>query len=302
MALIAYLRLYNGEIQRRRHGNMPPKRGKSSKRGEGAPMEKGQYIKREKNGGDFRKKPAEPASDNVIVGRNAVRELLRSGASVDKLLVSGKEGSIVALIAEAKKAGIPVVDADVRQLDKLSGGENHQGVAAFVAEKEYCSIEDVLEIARERGEKPFLVVCDGIEDPHNLGAVIRTAECAGAHGVVIPKRRACGLTPAVAKASAGALLHMAVAKVQNVASALDELKKAGVWLFAAEADGAPYYETDFNCACAIVLGGENSGVSRLAREKCDYTVSIPMYGKVNSLNVSAAAAVLICHASRMRRG
>lgn len=265
-------------------------------------MEKGQYMKREKNGGDFRKKPAQPVSDNVIVGRNAVRELLRSGASVDKLLVSGKEGSIVALVAEAKKAGIPVVDADVRQLDKLSGGERHQGVAAFIAEKEYCSIEDVLEIARKRGEKPFLVVCDGIEDPHNLGAVIRTAECAGAHGVVIPKRRACGLTQAVAKASAGALLHMAVAKVQNVASALDELKKAGVWLFAAEADGAPYYETDFNCACAIVLGGENSGVSRLAREKCDYTVSIPMYGKVNSLNVSAAAAVLICHASRMRRG
>ena len=239
---------------------------------------------------------------NIIIGRNAVRELLKSGSSVDKILVSGREGSIVALIAEAKKAGIPVVNTDVRQLDKLAGGENHQGIVAFAAEKDYCSVEDILAIAQERGEKPLIVVCDSVEDPHNLGAIIRTAECAGAHGVIIPKRRACGLTQAVSKASAGALLHMAVAKVANSASVIDELKEAGVWCFAAEAGGEVYYETDFNCACAIVLGGEDSGVSRLVREKCDYTVSIPMYGKVNSLNVSAAAAVLICHAARMQKG
>ncbi len=243
----------------------------------------------------------ESVSGNVIIGRNAVRELLKSGVDVDKILVSGREGSIVALVAEAKKAGIPVVDADRRQLDKLSGGENHQGIVAFAAEKAYCSVEDILAIATQRGEKPLIVVCDSVEDPHNLGAIIRTAECAGAHGVIIPKRRACGLTQSVAKASAGALLHMAVAKVSNIASVIDELKEAGVWCFAAEAGGSLYYETDFNCACAIVLGGEDSGVGRLVKEKCDYTVSIPMHGKVNSLNVSAAAAVLICHASAMQR-
>ncbi len=280
-----------------------------------------------KNGGEFRRNPPRgdraegrpygrknefrdrdesaaeiPVSGNVIIGRNAVRELLKSGASVDKILVSGREGSIVALVAEARKAGIPVVDADQRQLDKISGGENHQGIAAFAAEKDYCSVSDILAIAAERGEKPLIVVCDSVEDPHNLGAIIRTAECAGAHGVIIPKRRACGLTQAVSKASAGALLHMAVAKVSNIASVIDELKEAGVWCFAAEAGGDLYYETDFNCACAIVLGGEDSGVSRLVKEKCDYTVSIPMYGKVNSLNVSAAAAVLICHAARVQKG
>lgn len=264
--------------------------------------EKKQYAKGGRADGELRKNSDEPVSGNIIIGRNAVRELLKSGASVDKVLVSGREGSIVALIAEAKKAGIPVVNTDSRQLDKLAGGENHQGIVAFAAEKDYCTIEDILTIARERGEKPLIIVCDGVEDPHNLGAIIRTAECAGAHGVIIPKRRACGLTQAVSKASAGALLHMAVAKVQNIAGAVDELKEAGVWCFAAEAGGDMYYETDFNCACAIVLGGEDSGVSRLVREKCDYTVSIPMYGKVNSLNVSAAAAVLICHASRMQRG
>ncbi len=284
-------------------------------------MEK-EKTQRNKNGRDFRgnspRREAEarrpkaredgadfaeaPVSENIIIGRNAVRELLKSGVGVDKLLVSGREGSIVALIAEARTAGIPVVDTDQRRLDKLSGGENHQGIVAFAAEKEYCSVEDILAIAAERGEKPLIVVCDSVEDPHNLGAIIRTAECAGAHGVIIPKRRACGLTRAVSKASAGALLHMAVAKVSNIASVIDELKEAGVWCFAAEAGGALYYETDFNCACAIVLGGEDSGVGRLVREKCDYTVSIPMHGKVNSLNVSAAAAVLICHASRMQRG
>jgi len=269
------------------------------------PFEKKRFTEKASDAGDFDGGNSdvhdEPMSGNIIIGRNAVRELLKSGASVDKILVSGREGSIVALVAEARKAGIPVVNTDQRQLDKVSGGENHQGIAAYAAEKEYCSVEDILAIAHERGEKPLVVVCDSVEDPHNLGAIIRTAECAGAHGVIIPKRRACGLTQAVAKASAGALVHMAVAKVSNIASTIDELKEAGVWCFAAEAGGDLYYETDFRCACAIVLGGEDSGVSRLVREKCDYTVSIPMYGKVNSMNVSAAAAVLICHASAMQR-
>lgn len=239
--------------------------------------------------------------ENVVVGRNAVRELLASDTPVDKILVSGREGSVVALIAQAKERKIPVVDADSQALDRLSGGENHQGIAAYVAEKEYSTIEEILETAAERGEKPLIVVCDGIEDPHNLGAVIRCAECAGAHGVIIPERRACGLTPAVSKASAGAILHMKIARVGNIAQTIEKLKDSGVWTFAAEAGGIDFYEADFNLPCAIVLGGEDSGVSRLVRERCDFTISIPMYGHVNSLNVSTAASVLLSRAARMQR-
>lgn len=249
--------------------------------------------------GDRRRSDEMPS--NIVVGRNAVSELVKSGAPVDKILVSGREGSVVVIIAEAKKAGITVVDTTKESLDRLAHGEHHQGIAAMVAEKAYCTVEDILQIASDRGEKPLIVVCDGIEDPHNLGAVIRCAECAGAHGVIIPERRACGLTPAVSKASAGAILHMAVAKVGNIADTIEKLKENGVWTFAAEADGQDFFDTDWNCGCAIVLGGEDSGVGRLVRERCDYTVSIPMYGKVNSLNVSTAASVLLCHAARMQR-
>lgn len=245
--------------------------------------------------------PKRDLPENLVVGRNAVMELVRSGAPVDKILAAGREGSVIAIIAEAKKRGIPVADATQESLDRIVRGVNHQGIAAMTAEKAYSAVEDILAIARERGEKPLLVLCDGIEDPHNLGAVIRVAECAGAHGVVIPERRACGLTPAVSKASAGALQHMAVAKVANMANTVEKLKEAGVWTFAAEAGGQDFYETDWNLPCAIVLGGEDSGVSRLVRERCDFTVSIPMYGKVNSLNVSTAASVLLCHAARMQR-
>lgn len=239
--------------------------------------------------------------ENAVVGRNAVAELLKTGTPIDKILVSGVEGSVKVIVAKAKEARIPVVDTTSDYLDRLCGGENHQGVAALVAEKAYCTVEDILEIARERGEKPLIVVCDGIEDPHNLGAVIRCAECEGAHGIIIPERRACGLTPAVSKASAGAIMHMAVAKVPNIARTIEKLKENGVWTYAAEADGQDFYDTDFSGGCAIVLGGEDSGVSRLVRERCDYTVSIPMYGKLNSLNVSTAASVLLCHAARMQR-
>ncbi|MGN1345592.1 MAG: 23S rRNA (guanosine(2251)-2'-O)-methyltransferase RlmB [Eubacteriales bacterium] len=250
-----------------------------------------------------RRRPPREAErrENVVVGRNAVRELLASETPVDKILVSGREGSVVALIAAARERRIPVIDTDAAALDRLSGGENHQGIAAYVAEKEYSTIEEILETAAERGEKPLLVVCDGIEDPHNLGAVIRCAECAGAHGVILPERRACGLTPAVSKASAGAILHMKIARVGNIAQTIEKLKDSGIWTFAAEAGGMDFYEADFDVPCAIVLGGEDSGVSRLVRERCDFTISIPMYGHVNSLNVSTAASVLLCRAARMQR-
>lgn len=242
-----------------------------------------------------------PARSNAVCGRNAVGELLKTETPIDKIYVAGVEGSVKVIVAKAKEARIPVVDTTAEYLDRLCGGENHQGVAALVAEKSYCTVEDILEIARERGEKPLIVVCDGIEDPHNLGAVIRCAECEGAHGIIIPERRACGLTPAVSKASAGAIMHMAVAKVPNIAQTIEKLKENGVWTYAAEADGTDFYDTDFSSGVAIVLGGEDSGVSRLVRERCDFAVSIPMYGKLNSLNVSTAASVLLCHAARMQR-
>ena len=232
--------------------------------------------------------------EGLIVGRNAVRELLKSSRTIDKILVQRgeREGSIVVLVAEAIERHIPVVETDKAKLDKLTGGASHQGIVAMAAEKDYCTVEDILDIAKERGEKPFIVIADGIADPHNLGAVIRCAEGVGAHGLIIPKRRAVGLTPTVSKASCGAIEHLAVAKVTNIAATVEELKEKGIWIFAAEAGGENYYDTDFRCPCAIVLGSEGDGVSKLVKDKSDYIVSIPMYGKVNSFNVSTAAAIL----------
>ncbi|MBE6596193.1 MAG: 23S rRNA (guanosine(2251)-2'-O)-methyltransferase RlmB [Ruminococcaceae bacterium] len=250
-----------------------------------------------------RETPAEDLPENLVVGRNALRELLRSGRAVDKIFVQkgAREGSIVAIVGEAIEKKIPVVEVDKAKLDRMSGNAMHQGVVAMAAEKEYCSVEDILEIARERGEKPLIVISDGISDPHNLGALIRCAEGVGAHGIIIPKRRAVGLTAVVSKASAGAIEHLAVAKVPNIAACIDELKEKGVWVFSAEAGGDAYYNTDFNCACALVFGSEGDGVSKLVKDKSDYIVSIPMYGKVNSFNVSTAAAIILAEASRQQR-
>lgn len=242
--------------------------------------------------------------EGLIIGRNAVRELLRSGRTVDKILVQRgeREGSIVVIVAEAVERRIPIIETDRAKLDKMTNYSSHQGVVAMAAEKEYCSVEDILDIARERGEKPFIVIADGITDPHNLGALIRCAEGVGAHGLIIPKRRAVGLTPVVSKASCGAIEHLAIAKVSNIASTVEELKKQGIWIFSAEAGGDAYYNTDFNCPCAIVLGSEGEGVSRIVKDKSDYITSIPMYGKVNSFNVSTAAAVILAEVSRQHRG
>ena len=249
------------------------------------------------------KDDAEDLSEGLVVGRNAVRELLKSGRAIDKLLVQKgeREGSIVVLVAEAIERHIPVVESDKAKLDKLTGGATHQGIVAMAAEKEYCSVEDILNIAKERGEKPFIVIADGVSDPHNLGAIIRCAEGVGAHGLIIPKRRAVGLTPTVSKASCGAIEHLAVAKVTNIAATVEELKEKGIWIFSAEAGGENYYDTDFNCPCAIVLGSEGDGVSKLVKDRSDYIVSIPMYGKINSFNVSTAAAVILAEISKQHR-
>lgn len=276
-------------------------------------MQNNRYKKNDRKpytrGENVRRERPEPVRDEseigngAVIGRNAVRELLRSGRAIDKLLVQNgpREGALVPLVGEAIDRGIPVVETERRKLDMLSGGVPHQGIIAMAAEKEYCSLEDILAIANERGEKPLVVVADGIADPYNLGAVIRCAEGCGAHGLVIPKRHAAGLTPVVSKASAGAIEHLAVAKVANIASALEVLKEAGLWVYAAEAGGADFRETDMNRGVALVLGSEGAGVSEIVRKKCDYLVSIPMYGKVNSFNVSTAAAVLLCEAARQQR-
>ena len=263
------------------------------------------YEKRNKernyknDGAGRRSEPAE-LPEGLVIGRNAVRELLKSGRAVDKLMVrrGDREGSIVVITAEAIARGIPVIEVEKAKLDAMSGFAPHQGVVAMAAEKEYCEVEDILRIAEERGEPPLIVISDGITDPYNLGAVIRCAEGVGAHGLIIPKRRASGLTPLVSKSSAGAIEHLAVAKVVNIAATVELLKEKGVWVYAAEAGGSSCYDTDFSGPCAIVLGSEGEGVSKLVTERCDAIVSIPMYGKVNSFNVSTAAAVLLSQAKK----
>ncbi len=263
------------------------------------------YKKREKPVNSFFEDEADgEAVSNAVSGRNAVLELLKSGRSVDKLFVrrGDREGSITLIVAEAIKRGIPVIEVEKTKIDVLGAGTNHQGVVAMAAAKEYVTIDEILEIAAQRGEKPLIVIADEIADPHNLGAIIRCAEGAGAHGLIIPKRRSTGLTAVVEKTSAGALEHLAIAKVPNIAAAIDELKEKGVWVYGAEADGSSYYETKFDSATAIVVGSEGNGISRLVREKCDFIISIPMYGKVNSFNVSCATAVILCEAARQIHG
>ena len=274
---------------------------KYSNKNSGAKYSKNTNNIRPKNDkGQQKERDFEDNSEGLIVGRNAVRELLKSGRTIDKLLVQKgeREGSIVVLVAEAIERHIPVVETDRAKLDKMTNYAVHQGVVAMAAEKEYCTVEDILAIAEERGEKPFIVIADGITDPHNLGALIRCAEGVGAHGLIIPKRRAAGLTPLVSKASAGAIEHLPIAKVTNIAATVEELKEKGVWVYASEAGGKSCYETDFSGPCAIVFGSEGDGISKLVTQRCDMTVSIPMYGKVNSFNVSTAAAVMLSQAKK----
>lgn len=242
--------------------------------------------------------------EDVIEGRNAVIEALRAGRTIDKVFIQkGETDKTLGHIAsKAREAGIVVVDADKRKLESMSQTHSHQGVIALAAVREYCSISDILSIAAERGEPPFVVICDEISDPHNLGAVIRTAEAAGVHGIIIPKRRSAGLTSIVDKTSAGAAEHMAVARVANLTAAIKELKDAGVWVYGTAAEGSnPLWKTDLKGPICVVIGSEGDGISRLVRENCDFLVSIPMNGKVSSLNASAAAAVLIYEVLRQRR-
>ena len=250
-----------------------------------------------------RKNALTAEADGMIEGRNAVIEALRSGTAIDKIyLQKGETDKTLGHIASrARAAGTVVVEADRRKLDAMSRTHAHQGVIALASVREYVSVESILNSAREKGEAPLLVVCDEISDPHNLGAIIRTAYCAGAHGVIIPKRRSAGLTSVVAKTSAGAVSYLPVARVPNLPALLKELKGQGVWVFGAAAGGTTdLYHADLKGPAAIVIGSEGDGMSRLVEENCDFLVSIPMKGGLNSLNASAAAAVLLYEAVRQR--
>ena len=252
-----------------------------------------------------RERDLQTEADGIIEGRNAVLEALRAGTSIDKVYLAKGETdrTLSRIAAEAKKSGAVVVEADRRKLDAMSLTHSHQGVIAVAAVRAYATVEEILAAARERGEAPLLMVCDEISDPHNLGAIIRTAECAGAHGVIIPKRRSAGLTAVVAKTSAGAVSYLPVARVPNIPALLKELQKEGVWIFGTAAEGTTtLYEADLKGPAAIVIGSEGDGMSRLARENCDFLVSIPMQGRISSLNASAAAAVLLYEAVRQRLG
>ena len=250
-----------------------------------------------------RRPPQEAEADGLIEGRNAVIEALRAGTALDKMYIArgGTDAALGHIASTARSRGIVVAEADRRKLDGMSRTKSHQGVVAVAAVREYASVDDILSAAREKGEAPLVVVCDELSDPHNLGAVIRTAECAGAHGVIIPKRRSAGLTAVVAKTSAGAVSHLPVARVPNLTAALKELKERGLWVFGADAGGGTrLYDADLRGPAVLVIGSEGDGLGRLVREQCDFLVSIPMRGKINSLNASAAAAVVLYEAVRQR--
>ena len=238
----------------------------------------------------------------TIEGRNAVMEAFRSGKTIDRLFILDgcQDGPILSIKREAKKQDTLIRYVDSKRLDQLSETGKHQGVIAYAAAYEYVEVEDILNAAKEKNEAPFIILLDNIEDPHNLGAIIRTAHQAGAHGIIIPKNRAVGLTATVARTSAGALNYLPVAKVTNLAKTIEDLKKEGLWFACADMDGETMYRANLTGAIGLVIGSEGEGVSRLVKEKCDFTVSIPMKGQIDSLNASVAAGVLCYEIVRQR--
>jgi len=268
-------------------------------------MRRSDRPERENRGDRF--KAAEPAPEEIegqLEGRNALTEALRAGRTIDKVFIADgdTDRGLQRLAAEAKEAGAVIVPVDRRKLDTMSFTRSHQGIIALAAAHEYATVDDILEEAASRGEAPLIVICDELSDPHNLGAIIRSAECAGAHGVIIPKRRSVGLTATVAKASAGGIEYMKVCKVGNINNAIAELKEKGVWIFGTAAEGSvPMYQADLTGPAAIVIGNEGDGMSQLVRKNCDMLVHIPMKGRITSLNASAAASILLYEAVRQRR-
>ena len=250
-----------------------------------------------------RDKYNEERQKNLIIGRNAVTELLRAEREIDTLFVAKgeKSGTIGKLISQCREKGAVIKEVDRKKLDFMCGHSNHQGVIAECASHEYSTVEDILDEAQSKDEPPFIVICDGIEDPHNLGAIIRTAEAAGVHGVIIPKRHSASLNYTVGKTSAGALEYMKVARVSNLASCIENLKEKGLWIYAADMDGSDIKQVDFSGPVALVIGSEGDGVSRLIKDKSDFIVSLNMKGKINSLNASVAAGILMYEVSYRRK-
>lgn len=242
--------------------------------------------------------------DNLIAGRNAVMETLKNGSRIDTVYIArgATGGSIGKIVAMAREGGYPVKEVSSEKLDEMSPGVPHQGVAVSLSAVEYAQVEDILARAAQAGHNPFIIIADEVEDPHNLGALIRTAETAGADGVIIPKRRNVGLTPAVFKTSAGAAAHLPVARVANLASTVDELKQQGIWVYGADMDGQNWCQTDFSGGVALIVGSEGKGISRLLREKCDVMVSLPMQGEITSLNASVAGGIIMYEVARQRLG
>ncbi len=243
-------------------------------------------------------------TSNIICGRNPVLEAVRSGREIDRLLVAHgvSGGSVTAIIAKCRAKGILIKEISPQKLDYYCGGANHQGVAVMFASQEYSTPEEILQTAYDRNEKPFIIICDEIEDPHNLGAIIRTAEACGVHGIIIPKRRSASLNATVAKSASGALEYMKVARVTNISNTIDFLKEKGVWVFGADMEGDDYAAVDLDLPCALVIGNEGKGIGTLTAKKCDGIISLPMCGKINSLNASVAAGVLMYEVLRKRRG
>ncbi|MBR4024155.1 MAG: 23S rRNA (guanosine(2251)-2'-O)-methyltransferase RlmB [Firmicutes bacterium] len=284
------------EMRERSERKAPERKPAGRSASERRPSASGNY----KDRGGRREFEERENDSNIIIGRNPVTEALKAGREVDKLLVTSREGSMIKILALAKEQGIPVMYVEKAALDRIAQGKAHQGVCAYVSPYDYSTVDDILANAAERDEDPFIIILDGLEDPHNLGAIMRTAECAGAHGIIIPKRHSCGLTETVAKASAGAIEYMPVAKVTNIAQTIDELKDRGIWVAACDMGGAEYYRTDMAGKIAVVIGSEGFGVSKLVKEKCDFVVSMPMVGKITSLNASNAVAVVIYEIRKQR--
>lgn len=238
----------------------------------------------------------------IIIGKNSVKEAFVADRNIDSILISSniRKSSVAGILQKAKELKVPVKEVDNKKLDSLCDNANHQGIIATVAAHRYFSVDDILDIAVQKNEPPFIIVADEIADPHNLGAIIRTAECAGAHGVIFPARRAASLSFAVAKASAGALEHLKVARVANIPSVLELLKGRGLWIYGADMDGKPYCKADLTGAIALVIGSEGFGLGRLVKKKCDFILSLPQLGKINSLNASVAAGVLMYEVARQR--
>lgn len=275
-----------------------PSRGGDFHRGSAyrAPTGPRQY-KREMDGSTT---PDMPEDDHILAGRNPIREALRAGRPVEKLLVASGDlsGGAQEIVRLAREAGAVVQRVDRARLDQIY--PSHQGMLAYVAAVAYVELEDILAAAAEKGEEPFIILLDGITDPHNLGAIVRSAECAGAHGVVIPERRAAGLTPAAAKAAAGALSYMPIARVKNLNRAIETLQKNNIWVVGAAMDGENAFTADFSGPVALVIGSEGEGIARLTLEKCDRTVALPMKGRIESLNASVAAGILMYEIARAR--